>query len=110
PNIVEACGRLSSYFVFGNNDYDLPGLRRAIGGIDGVCLGWAGEITLAGKRIAMTHGHLYREQAALLARQPDYFLYGHSHLAADRLEGATRWINPGALHRTPRFTVALLDL
>ncbi len=110
PDIVQACGQLSSYFVFGNNDYDIPALRRTIGAVDGVCLGWGGEITLAGKRLAVAHGHLYREQIALLAREPHYFLYGHSHLAGDRRQGKTRWINPGALHRAPRYTVALLDV
>lgn len=111
PEIVQACGRLSSYFVFGNNDGDnVPALRHAIGVVDGVCLGWGGEITLADKRLAVTHGHIHREQLALLAKEPDYFLYGHSHLAADQVEGKTRWVNPGALHRAPHFTVALLDL
>jgi putative phosphoesterase len=109
PAIVEACGRLSSYYVFGNNDYDVAVLRRAIGAVDGVCLGAGGEITLAGKRLAVAHGHVPREVRALLAADPDYFLYGHSHVAGDKREGPTRWINPGALHRAPRFTVALLD-
>jgi putative phosphoesterase len=110
PDIVHACGRLSSFFVFGNNDAEIPELRRAIGTVDGVCLDWGGTITLDRKRIAVTHGHLHREVRALLAQEPDYFLYGHSHLAMDHREGKTRWVNPGALHRAPRFTVALLDL
>src|SRR5437763_8605369 len=92
PDIVEICGRLSCYFVFGNNDDDNgPALRHAIGAMDGVCLGWGGAIELAGKRLAVTHGHLYREEKNLLAGQPDYFLYGHSHHASDSRKGATRW-------------------
>ena len=85
-------------------------MRHAIGSVDGVCLGWGGEIELANKRIAVTHGHLYRERLALLAREPDYLLYGHSHLAGDHVEGKTRFINPGALHRASHFTVAVLNL
>lgn len=111
PDIVEACAALSSYFVFGNNDADnVPALRQAIGAIDGVCLGWSGEITLGGNRLAVAHGHMLRDHRTLLAREPDYYLFGHSHLTADHMEGKTRCINPGALHRAPRYTVALLDL
>ena len=43
-------------------------------------------------------------------RRPDYLLSGHSHVAADRREGGTRRINPGALHEAEAYSVALLDL
>lgn len=110
PDIVRACGVLPSYYVFGNGDEDEGLLRRAIAEVDGVCLGFGGEITLAGKRIAVTHSHLTKELRRLEAAQPDYLLFGHSHRATDRREGAARWINPGALHRATTYTVALLDL
>jgi uncharacterized protein len=109
--IVAACGVLPAYFVFGNNDADsVLALRRAIGEVEGVCLEWGGELTLADKRIAVVHGHLHTEVRKLLAGQPDYLLSGHSHRASDTCVGLTRWINPGALHRATEFTVALLDL
>jgi uncharacterized protein len=111
PEVVEACGVLPCHFVFGNNDADcVPDLRRAIDEVKGVCLEWGGEVTLAGKRIALTHGHMTREVRQLLAAWPDYLLSGHSHVAADRRVGPTRRINPGALHQATEFTVALLDL
>jgi putative phosphoesterase len=111
PAIVEACGRLPGYFVFGNNDADsVPALRQAIGAVDGVCLAWGGEIVLAEKRIAVAHGHFHRDTRALLSKEPDYYLYGHSHIPEDKRVGDTRWINPGALHRAAQFTVAVLDL
>jgi putative phosphoesterase len=108
--IVRACGVLPSYFVFGNNDDGDTGLRRAIEEVNGVCLGWAGEIKLVGKRIAVAHGHLTKDVRRLAAGRPDYMLFGHSHCATDRREGHTRWINPGALHRAAKYTVALLEL
>lgn len=108
--IVYACDQRPLYFVFGNNDDNFPALRRAAADVRATCLEWGGEFTLAGKRIAVTHGHLNRELRRLLEGKPDYLLVGHSHQAMDRREGSARWINPGALHRAAHFTVALLDL
>jgi predicted phosphodiesterase len=45
-----------------------------------------------------------------LIAEPDYLFTGHTHVAHDRYEGKTRLINPGALTRASRFTVALLNL
>lgn len=110
PEIVHECGGLPSYYVFGNNDFDESGLRRAMELVGGVCLEQGGQIELAGKRIAVTHGDLAREVRKLAVEEPDYLLFGHSHQPADRRRGPTRWINPGALHRAKRHTVAVLDL
>jgi len=110
PPIVEACSVLPAYFVFGNNEDDLPGLRRAMRAANAVCLEYAGQIELAGKRIAVTHGHLDKELRRLAETKPDYLLTGHSHVRHDYREGAARHINPGALHRAAEFSVAVLDL
>lgn len=109
-DIVRACGERPLTFVFGNNDGDWPALRRAGAAVGATCLEWGGEITLAGKRIAVAHGHMTRDMRRLKDARPDYLLYGHSHIAADRREGPTRFINPGALHRAESYSVALLDL
>jgi putative phosphoesterase len=110
PEIVEVCSARPCYYVLGNNDDDVPGLRRAINATDGICLNWYGEITLAEKRLAVVHGHLTSDLRRVLAQNPDYLLYGHSHHASDDRRGGTRWINPGALHRAAQYTVAVLDL
>jgi len=110
PDVVHECGLLPSYYVFGNNDYDELDLRNAMEAVGGHCMGRGGEITLAGKRIAVTHGDSAREARRLLAASPDYFLFGHTHVPHDDGEGAPRSINPGALHRARIWTVALLDL
>ncbi len=109
PDIVHACGGLPSYYVFGNNDFQQDVLRAAMNEVGGTCLDFGGEILLDGKRIAVTHGDSLREMRRLAAAEPDYLLFGHVHVTADRREGPTRWINPGALHRARRWTVALLD-
>jgi putative phosphoesterase len=108
--IVYECSKLPSYIVFGNCDYDRESVRRAIDQVGGTCLEQGGLITLAGRRIAVTHGNSDAELRRLAALQPDYLLSGHSHRVSDQQKGPTRWINPGALHRAPEWTVAVLDL
>jgi putative phosphoesterase len=110
PDVVDEFIGVRTYFVFGNNDFDEPGLRRAMAAIGGVCLGRGGELELGGKRIAVTHGDSDRQVRQLASKAPDYLLFGHSHEVADYREGPTRWLNPGALHRASEWTVGLLDL
>lgn len=77
------------------------------------------ELELAGRRIAVAHGH-ERAFERLLAQledpvgprdqAPDYILHGHTHVARDVRIGRTRVINPGALVRARHYSVATLDL
>jgi len=108
-DIVHECGVHPCYFVFGNNDFDEDALRAAMNLAGGVCLGVGGEITLDGKRIAVTHGDVIRDVKRLTAAAPDYLLFGHTHVRIDHREGPVRYVNPGALHRAGEHTVALLD-
>lgn len=112
PDLLDLCVSTPFYLVFGNNDFhhaaEIQSALQNSG--NGICLNWGGEVELAGKRIAVTHGHLYKEHQRLLAAKPDYLLSGHSHVASDTREGVTRFINPGALHRASSYTVALLNL
>ena len=110
PAVVRKCGGIPTYFVYGNNDYDQDALGRAITAIGGQVLGRGGWIDLGGRRIAVTHGDLVGEIRRVLGSNPDYFLSGHSHLPNDERRGTVRWINPGALHRAAKWTVAVLDL
>lgn len=110
PEVVHECALLPSYYVLGNNDFDESALRSAIVATDGTFLGDGGLITLAERRIAVTHGHLVRVYERLEAEAPDYLFFGHSHVPTDQRQGSTRFINPGALHRAEEWTVALLDL
>lgn len=109
PEIVAEFAGIPTYFVFGNNDYEEGGLRYAMNDVGGVCLGRAGEITMVGKRLAVTHGDCAAEFRRQIANAPDYLFTGHTHLASDDHVGRTRHINPGALSRARTYTVALLD-
>jgi putative phosphoesterase len=107
--VVYECCRVPSYFVFGNCDDDPESLRGAIAAIGGTCLERGGLVTLGGMRIAITHGDSDFELKRLTALRPDYLFTGHTHRSVVAQKGPTRWINPGALHRAPSWTVALLD-
>jgi putative phosphoesterase len=112
PDLIGLCTVMPFCLVFGNNDcHNVAEIQAALKNADeAVCLGWGGEIELAGKRFAVTHGHLHKVYQQLMVTKPDYLLSGHTHVAMDSGPGATRFINPGALHRASPFTVALLDL
>lgn len=98
-----------TYFVYGNND-DPGEIELTIKSHGGHDLGYSGLITLADRRIGMTHGDRPAYMQKLAAQSPDYLCFGHSHLATDFQQGPTRFINPGALHRAPKWTFATLDL
>jgi len=111
PEVVDICSVAPFYFVFGNHDADVTtALRDTANAEDVHCLNWGGEFTVAGKRIAVVHGHLTMDLKPLLQSEPDYLLSGHSHIAHDWRQGPTRRINPGALFRATEFTVAVLDV
>lgn len=67
------------------------------------------RIKLDGKRIAVFHGHERGFQRAVRTLDVDCLLHGHSHVVRDEIHGGKRIINPGALHRARRKTVAVLD-
>jgi putative phosphoesterase len=108
-DVVHECCNIPGYFVFGNCDGDRKGLRAAIDAIGGVCLEQGGLVSLAGRRIAITHGDSETELRRLVAQKPDYLLSGHTHRFCDVERESVRHINPGALHRATQWTVAILD-
>ena len=111
PDLLDPLAGLPAAFVYGNNDYDRTELRRYAQSIDVTCLADFGELDLAGKRFALTHGDDVRLVKRLLDQQAhDYLLLGHSHVPRDERVGRTRVLNPGALHRAARKTVMLLDV
>ena len=95
--------------VFGNCDWehdDLARYARHVGvAVDHPC----GQLQVGGKTIAFTHGHLGKHMDAAIAAGVHYLVYGHTHELSDERKGNTRVINPGALFRARRYTVALLN-
>ena len=99
------------HFTFGNCDSERTGLRQAIHGIGATLHEGYGYLELDGVKLAFTHGDDKRllhdlEQSGAF----DYIFHGHTHQAANYRKGATRVINPGALHRARPKTLVVLDL
>lgn len=104
--VIDALAGLDARLVFGNND-DERSLGAYASSLGLRVLHPLGRVEADGRTIAFTHGHLGR-----LLRDSggvDYFIHGHTHHKRDERRGATRWINPGALHRACPYSVALLD-
>jgi putative phosphoesterase len=68
------------------------------------------ELRLRGKLIHVFHGHEPEFRRALTSTDADYILHGHTHTCRDERIAGARVINPGALQRARRYTVAVLDL
>jgi uncharacterized protein len=110
PGILLLFGDTPTYYVLGNNDYE-PELLKAAERIPTLTyLGESGIVTLGDKKIAVTHGHIGRLTRELLIQQPDYLLFGHTHVSAHEMIQDVACINPGALHRASEYTVATLNL
>ncbi|MGD0766641.1 MAG: YfcE family phosphodiesterase [Tepidisphaeraceae bacterium] len=110
--VLDLLAGIPSVFVWGNCDFDRASLVEYAKEIGIQCAGDFAELRLAGKQIAVTHGDNPRLLRRLIERDPpyDYLFLGHTHIAADQRRGRLRIVNPGALHRTAKKTVALVDL
>jgi uncharacterized protein len=110
PGILSLLVGTPTWFVLGNNDYE-PELQSAAKLLPEMTyVGKGGILTLAKKKLAVTHGHLHRVTKELLSQQPDYLFSGHTHVAAHEIIRGVTCINPGALHRAAEYSVAVLDL
>ena len=99
-------------FVWGNCDFYDSGLLAYL---KSVKIAEPAErpptvVTLAGKRIAVFHGHEQGFHRAPESLDVQYIMHGHTHVARDESANGTRIINPGALHRARVKSVASLDL
>jgi putative phosphoesterase len=109
--LVHFAGLHPFHFVFGNNEYDHAAIRSLALSLDLHCHDDMADLTFAGKRVALLHGHdgaLFEK----VVRSGDYayVIHGHTHLRCDLRAGKTRIINPGAVHRARTKSVALLDV
>jgi putative phosphoesterase len=109
--ILDQLAGLKVAIVWGNNDWDRQSLQRYAQNLGIKVLPSLGELELANKRLAVTHGDAPQLVRKVLdEQQHDYLLMGHSHVRADKKIGRVRVINPGALHRAAQKSVAVLNL
>ena len=98
------------WFVWGNMDLPGPGVDEFLKTTGLAVPTVPIRVELAGKSIAMCHGHENAFRRLRSIADCDYLFYGHTHVRADERLGGCRMINPGALHRAQPRTVAALDL
>jgi putative phosphoesterase len=111
PQTVRLFAGLDAHFVLGNCDYYVEDLRQTMEEVGAHFHGHWGTLELAGRKLGFMHGHnALRLQEAEDSGVLDYLFHGHTHVAADRRNGPTRVINPGALHRARPKTFVVLDL
>jgi len=100
--------QIESHLVFGNCDWETKALTQYAQDLGVIVHDPAGEIIIDGKRLVFTHGHINRVMEQAIQSEASYLLHGHTHVHRDDTVGSTRVINPGALFRAKRHTVALL--
>ncbi|MBQ4143605.1 MAG: metallophosphoesterase family protein [Thermoguttaceae bacterium] len=108
--VVKLLAEIPCHFVFGNTDP--PGtIRRAVLDAGQTCWEYLGTLEREGKKIAFLHGHDWRTFDELLTSERfDLICTGHTHEFHWMIQGETRLLNPGALHRTMAPSVAILNL
>jgi putative phosphoesterase len=98
-------------FVFGNVDYHQAELRSAIKKAKLRCYERFGQLELASRKVALLHSDdLKLFQSTVSGGQFDLVCYGHTHIAKQDRVGNTLVLNPGALYRAPKHTIAIVDL
>ena len=100
--------QVEAHLVYGNCDWESAALGRYARDLGVIEHGLAGELVVDGKRVVFTHGHVASAMDQAIDSGADYLLHGHTHLQSDGIMRQTRVINPGALFRSSRHTVALL--
>lgn len=100
---------VETHVVFGNTDWDARALGDYATELGIRIHDPMGEIEVDGCRVAFTHGHLDLIISQATKSQPDFLLHGHTHRISDTRQGHTRIINPGALFRANKYTVATLS-
>lgn len=111
PSVVQLFQAIPTDFVFGNSDPCTETLRRTIQEQGQTCFNWFGERELDGRHIAFLHGHDSQKfEDELNSEYWDLLCFGHTHVAELRLVGKMLLLNPGAIHRSPTPSIAVVDL
>ncbi|AHL23673.1 metallophosphoesterase [Thermococcus nautili] len=109
PFVARELGKLKAPLrgVFGNNDGERDGLRKALGIEDELI-----EVEADGMKIAVTHGtNEVLVKALAYSKLYDVVIVGHTHRYEIREVGRTILVNPGEVcgYLTGVKSVALLD-
>jgi putative phosphoesterase len=109
--VVDLFSAWPTHFVFGNCDYYQAELREGIEAAGQNCHELFGDLTFEGVRIALLHSHEHqRFQQVLDDDEYQVVCYGHTHVADKTLRDGKLVLNPGALYRASKHSIAILDL
>jgi putative phosphoesterase len=108
--ILDLLAGFPSVFVWGNCDSDRASLADYARDLGVECAGDMASLKFSGKKIAVTHGDNPKVLRQIIEDGFDYLFVGHTHIPSDQRNGKLRIINPGALHRAARKSVALVGL
>lgn len=109
--VVELFEAWPTHFVLGNCDHDHTELQSAIESAGQTYHGLFGELELAGVPIALMHSHeIRRFRETIDSGRYRLVCYGHTHVAKKERRGDTLVLNPGALYRADKHTIAVVDL
>ncbi|MEN6558341.1 MAG: metallophosphoesterase family protein [Thermoguttaceae bacterium] len=101
---------IPSHFVHGNMD-DLGRLRQEIVAPEHKLHEPIGSLAIAGRQVAFLHGDDVRLlRQTITSGHWDLVCHGHTHAFSKGYEGRTLVLNPGALARTARPSLAIVDL
>lgn len=122
PEVLTQLTLRNAHFVWGNNDEPDLALLAYARNLGVAPASVPLRLTVAHREIAVFHGHERNFWRLLTAAEAgetntvqsligpsDIVLFGHTHYAEDRPMNGVRFVNPGALHRASRYTVATLN-
>lgn len=107
--VVPLLNGMQTHFVDGNMD-NSDQLREAMIDPEHTLHDQLGTLEIEGCRVAFLHGHdvkLLRH--TIHSGHYDLVCHGHTHTFSSSFEGKTLVLNPGALSRTSRPTIAVVD-
>ncbi len=104
-----AVENVPAHVVFGNMDFEKEMLTRYAHRLGVAVDDPVGKLSFDGRDLVYTHGHIPSAMPRALEQGVAFFCHGHTHEMRNELYGPTRMINPGALFRAAKYTVAVLD-
>jgi putative phosphoesterase len=108
--VLDALAGHDCVFVWGNCDQPSARTQKYVESLGLTPPDGPLELSIAGKRIGVFHGHEVEFSQSVESGGFDYIAYGHTHKYRDDRVNGCRVINPGALYRARVHTAALLDL
>ncbi|TWT38007.1 phosphodiesterase [Posidoniimonas corsicana] len=110
-DVVRQFHQWPTHFVAGNCDYDLDSLGAAVDAEGQHWHGQFADLAFDGVRVALLHSHdRKRFKQTIQAGEHELVCYGHTHVAAIDETGPVMVLNPGAVYRASRPSVAVVEL